>query len=56
VTEDPRRTDSRVADMAHRFERPVLIATVLVVPALIVETNSDSDNLREAASLLNWLI
>jgi voltage-gated potassium channel len=54
---DPgQRTDSHLAAMARRFERPVLVATVLVIPALIVETSTESSGLRAAATMLNWLI
>jgi len=42
--------------MGRRFEKPVLLATVLVIPALIVETSADASELRAAATMLNWLI
>jgi len=42
--------------MANRFEKPVLLATVLVIPALIVEASADAGELRTAATMLNWLI
>lgn len=56
MTEDAQHTDSRVAAMARRFEKPVLLASVLVIPAIIVETSAKEHSLREAAALLNWLI
>ncbi len=34
----------------------MLLATVLVIPAIVVETSAKDDSLREAAALLNWLI
>jgi voltage-gated potassium channel len=49
-------TDSQLVAMARRFEKPVLIATVLVIPALIVEASAEADELRAAATMLNWLI
>src|SRR5215218_5543592 len=49
-------TDSRLTAMAHRFEKPVLLATVLVIPTLIVEATADEGGLRAAATMLNWLI
>lgn len=42
--------------MARRFEKPVLLATVLVIPTLIVEATADEGGLRAAATMLNWLI
>lgn len=52
----PQQTESRTAAMARHFEKPVLLATVLVIPAIIVETSAKEHSLREAAALLNWLI
>ena len=48
--------DARLMAMARRFEKPVLVATVLVIPALIVEATAEADELRSAATMLNWLI
>ncbi|MGN6188242.1 MAG: potassium channel family protein [Conexibacter sp.] len=42
--------------MAKRFEKPVLLATVLVIPALIVQASAHGGELRDAATMLNWLI
>lgn len=42
--------------MARRFEKPVLLAAVLVIPAMIVEASASSDGLKAAAAMLNWLI
>lgn len=49
------RADTQLAAMARRFEKPVLVATVLVIPALIVEASARAE-LRTTATLLNWLI
>jgi voltage-gated potassium channel len=49
-------TDSRTADMARRFEKPVLLASALVIPTIIVETSAQAEELRSAATMLNWLI
>ncbi len=56
MTKDVLITDSRLTAMARRFEKPVLLATVLVIPTLIVETTADAGELRTAAAMLNWLI
>ena len=56
MTHNAPGTDSRMSVMARRFEKPVLLATVLVVPTLIVEATADGDELRAAATMLNWLI
>ncbi len=50
------RSEARLASMANRFEKPVLVATVLVIPALIVEATADGGSLRTASAMLNWLI
>ena len=50
------QTDARLTEMARRFEKPVHVATVLVIPALIVEATAEADELRAAATMLNWLI
>jgi voltage-gated potassium channel len=42
--------------MMRRFEKPVLFASALVIPTIIVETSAGADQLRSAAALLNWLI
>jgi voltage-gated potassium channel len=47
---------SRTAVMARRFEKPVLLASALVIPAIIVETSGSTGELRSAATMLNWLI
>lgn len=46
----------RIEVMARRFEKPVLIATVLVIPAILVEASAASPELRSAAVMMNWLI
>jgi voltage-gated potassium channel len=42
--------------MAHRFEKPVLLASVLVIPTIVVESAASAGELRTAAAMLNWLI
>jgi voltage-gated potassium channel len=42
--------------VVHRFESVVLIATLALIPILIVENESKSQAWREAATVANWLI
>jgi len=50
------RPPSRTAAMGRRFDKPVLIASALVIPAIIVEATAHAGGLREAAAVLNWVI
>ncbi len=47
---------SRHERMAQRFEAPVLLATALVIPAIIVEASAGDQRLKTAAVVLNWWI
>jgi hypothetical protein len=40
----------------HRFESVVLIATLLLIPILIVENEARSDAWRGAAKVANWVV
>ena len=46
----------RAQRVAQRFEKPVMLATVLVIPALVVEASAGDPRLKSAAVMLNWLI
>lgn len=46
----------RAAAIQKRFEIPVLVAALLVVPVIVVEEQADSNQLLAAAQFLNWLI
>ncbi len=50
------RPPSPIAAMKRRFEKPVLLASALVIPAIIVEATAHAGGLREAAAVLNWVI
>jgi len=42
--------------IAKRFELPVLIAALLVIPVIVVEQSDWSDSWKTIAAVLNWLI
>jgi voltage-gated potassium channel len=46
--------DSRSASVARLFERLVLLASLLVIPAIVVDSSHASAELKRTASLLNW--
>jgi voltage-gated potassium channel len=48
--------DERSQRMAKRFEIPMLVAALLVIPVIVVQESSVSPELRSAADVLNWLI
>lgn len=44
------------AELSGRFRLPILLATLLVVPVIVLETTARDDALRTSAAALNWLI
>jgi voltage-gated potassium channel len=56
MSEAHQEPPSRTVIMARRFEKPILLASVLVIPTLIVEATANGDELGAAAAMLNWLI
>lgn len=48
--------DARSARVAHRFEWPMLVVAVLVIPALALEGSNVGEPWATTASALNWLI
>ena len=48
--------EARGERVARRFEKPVLVATVLLIPTIIVEASQPSPALKSAALVMNWLI
>jgi voltage-gated potassium channel len=48
--------DKRHERIARRFELPVLIAALLVIPVIIIEQTEVSDSWKTVATVLNWLI
>ena len=48
--------DERSEHLARRFDRPMLVAALLVVPVLIIQESNASTGLRSVADVLNWMI
>jgi voltage-gated potassium channel len=46
----------RASEIRKRFEVPILIAALLVVPVIVIEEQATSSGLLGAAQVLNWLI
>jgi voltage-gated potassium channel len=51
-----RAVDERSERIARRFELPVLIAALLVIPVIVIEQSDWSDVWKTLATVLNWLI
>lgn len=48
--------DARSERMARRFEVPILVAAVLVIPVIVVEESSIGEPWDGIATVLNWVI
>ncbi len=48
--------DTRSDRIARRFEKPMLVAALLVLPTVVIETANAGPTLRSAAAVLNWAI
>ena len=48
--------DERARHWARRFEIPVLVAALLVVPVMVIEQSSAGEPWRTAAAVTNWAI
>jgi voltage-gated potassium channel len=48
--------DERSAQLERRFEGPVIVATLLVIPVLVVQSSSYGEPWETAASVLDWAI
>jgi voltage-gated potassium channel len=46
----------RTARVQQRLDRPLLVAALLVIPAIIIEQSDASHGLKTAAQVLNWCI
>lgn len=42
--------------MARRFEVPVLIAALLVIPVIVIEESNVGDTWKTLGAILNWAI
>ena len=51
-----RGLDSRGQRIAHLFEIPILIAALMVIPAILIEVFASSDLVLLIALVLNWVI
>jgi voltage-gated potassium channel len=48
--------DDRVDRVAKRFEIPMLVAALLVIPAIVIEDSSNAGAWTDVAVALNWVI
>lgn len=48
--------DERSQRIAQRFEIPMLVAALLVIPVLLIEQSHASHSVRAVGTALNWLI
>jgi voltage-gated potassium channel len=48
--------DERAAQIAKRFELPILIASVLVIPVIVIEESHVSEGWKHFGVALNWVI
>jgi voltage-gated potassium channel len=48
--------DERSERTARRFEVPVLVAALLVIPVIVIEQSDAGETLKTIAGVLNWLI
>jgi voltage-gated potassium channel len=48
--------DERSAQIAKRFELPILIAAVLVIPVIVIEESHVSEGWKHFGVALNWVI
>jgi voltage-gated potassium channel len=48
--------DARSERIAKRFELPVLVAALLVIPVIAIEQSATGDHWKTLAGILNWLI
>jgi voltage-gated potassium channel len=48
--------DERSRRVAKRFEAPVLIAALLVIPVIVIEESNVSDTWKTVGAVLNWAI
>jgi hypothetical protein len=42
--------------MQRRFQIPVLVAAVLILPVVVIEQSTNDESLKTAAQYLNWAI
>lgn len=51
-----RRREQRAARVARRFDVPMLVAALLVIPVVVIEESHASPGWREFGTALNWLV
>jgi voltage-gated potassium channel len=48
--------DERSRRFARRFELPILVAALLVIPVIVIEESNVSDTWKTVGGILNWAI
>lgn len=48
--------DERGTRIAQRFELPILVAALLVIPVIVIEESNVSDTWKTVGAILNWAI
>jgi voltage-gated potassium channel len=48
--------DERANQIAKRFELPILVAALLVIPVIVIEESNVSDTWKSVGAVLNWAI
>jgi voltage-gated potassium channel len=48
--------DERSRQIAKRFEAPILVAALLVIPVIVIEESNVSDAWKTVGAILNWAI
>ena len=49
-------SESRLEEIVRRFEWPMALLALLVLPVLVMEDRATTPELRQAATALNWII
>jgi voltage-gated potassium channel len=52
----PRINETAAARLERRFEWPILVAALLVIPVIVLERNNVSHGWRTVGSVLNWIV
>jgi hypothetical protein len=48
--------DERSQGISKRFEVPILVAALLVIPVIVIEESNVSDTWKTVGGILNWAI
>ena len=55
-TENAPVSESRLQRLVRRFEWPMALLALLVIPVLVMEDRATTPELREVANAVNWII